>query len=257
MRVVVPELGSKRGRGSTYTLSIEQGGGRRLCCCGGCGGCSLPSLHQHLSTKKRPLSLPPSHRHRYSIRSPPRLRTHTTTLTHTTTHTHTGFVHYRGVEAASCTQRVKSWCVRAWILCCVCVLRTSKPDDDERGGCCCRCRCVSVHACSTHAHTRKRTCVSPSPLLPLPLTNANTPTRAHPAQADFIPEFKLILVGDGGVGKTTFVRRHLTGEFEKRYVATLGVEVHPLLFHTNRGQIKFNVWDTAGQEKFGGLRDGY
>ena len=50
-----------------------------------------------------------------------------------------------------------------------------------------------------------------------------------------MPEFKLILVGDGGVGKTTFVKRHLTGEFEKKYVATLGVEVHPLVFHTNRG----------------------
>jgi GTP-binding nuclear protein Ran len=81
------------------------------------------------------------------------------------------------------------------------------------------------------------------------------------------PEFKLILVGDGGVGKTTFVKRHLTGEFEKKYVgeyskafkhskqrspadhalyplftATLGVEVHPLIFHTNRGAIKFNCW---------------
>jgi len=71
------------------------------------------------------------------------------------------------------------------------------------------------------------------------------------------PEFKLVLVGDGGTGKTTFVKRHLTGEFEKKYVANLGVEVHPLLFYTNRGPIKFNVWDTAGQEKFGGLRDGY
>jgi GTP-binding nuclear protein Ran len=71
------------------------------------------------------------------------------------------------------------------------------------------------------------------------------------------PTFKLLLVGDGGVGKTTFVKRHLTGEFEKRYVATLGVEVHPLRFHTNRGALVFNVWDTAGQEKFGGLRDGY
>lgn len=40
-------------------------------------------------------------------------------------------------------------------------------------------------------------------------------------------------------------------------LATLGVEVHPLVFHTNRGAIKYNVWDTAGQEKFGGLRDGY
>jgi GTP-binding nuclear protein Ran len=39
-----------------------------------------------------------------------------------------------------------------------------------------------------------------------------------PFQAQPIPEFKMILVGDGGVGKTTFVRRHLTGEFEKRYV---------------------------------------
>src|SRR3954465_9776003 len=39
--------------------------------------------------------------------------------------------------------------------------------------------------------------------------------------------------------------------------ATLGVEVHPLQFHTNRGPIQFDVWDTAGQEKFGGLRDGY
>jgi GTP-binding nuclear protein Ran len=71
------------------------------------------------------------------------------------------------------------------------------------------------------------------------------------------PKFKLILVGDGGVGKTTFVKRHRTGEFEKRYVATMGVEVHPLAFYTNLGHVVFNCWDTAGQEKFGGLRDGY
>jgi GTP-binding nuclear protein Ran len=76
--------------------------------------------------------------------------------------------------------------------------------------------------------------------------------------------------------QTTFVKRHLTGEFEKKYMATLGVEVHPLGFTTvschshglvrnntnlanfkNFGPIQFDVWDTAGQEKFGGLRDGY
>lgn len=32
--------------------------------------------------------------------------------------------------------------------------------------------------------------------------------------------------------QTTFVKRHLTGEFEKKYIATLGVEVHPLQFTT-------------------------
>lgn len=71
------------------------------------------------------------------------------------------------------------------------------------------------------------------------------------------PKFKVILVGDGGVGKTTFVKRHRTGEFDKKYVPTMGVDVHPLPFHTNLGKVIFNCWDTAGQEKMGGLRDGY
>ena len=61
-------------------------------------------------------------------------------------------------------------------------------------------------------------------------------------------EIKLILVGDGGVGKTSFLDRHSTGEFQKN---SLGVEIHTCVFHSNRGPIKFNVWDTAGQEKFG------
>jgi GTP-binding nuclear protein Ran len=73
--------------------------------------------------------------------------------------------------------------------------------------------------------------------------------------SDDIPTFKCVLVGDGGTGKTTFVKRHLTEEFESIYNATLGVEVHPLVFHTNRGPIKFNVWDTAGQDNF--LREVY
>lgn len=76
--------------------------------------------------------------------------------------------------------------------------------------------------------------------------------------ASQVNTYKLVLVGDGGVGKTTWMKKIRSGDFEKKYVATLGVEVHPVRFETTDGQhFCFNVWDTAGQEKLGGLRDGY
>lgn len=82
------------------------------------------------------------------------------------------------------------------------------------------------------------------------------PGRHFMAQSP-IKRFKIVLLGDGGSGKTAFIHRHLTGDFQRKYIATLGVDVHPLLFHTNRGTVVLDCWDTAGQEKFGGLRDGY
>jgi GTPase SAR1 family protein len=41
------------------------------------------------------------------------------------------------------------------------------------------------------------------------------------------------------------------------YIPTLGVEVHPLVVNTNHGRMRLNVWDCAGLERYGGLRDGY
>lgn len=65
------------------------------------------------------------------------------------------------------------------------------------------------------------------------------------------PSFK-VLVGDGCVGKSSFVTKHLSGYFDTQYIPTLGVEVHPIIFNTSKGQIRFNVWDTAGQENMVG-----
>ncbi len=76
-------------------------------------------------------------------------------------------------------------------------------------------------------------------------------------ESNKMPEFKLVIIGDGGVGKTTFVKRHVTGHFQKPYIPTKGAEVTPVEFHTSRGPVKFTVWDTAGQEKFGNLRECY
>ncbi|CAK4071627.1 unnamed protein product [Aphanomyces euteiches] len=70
-------------------------------------------------------------------------------------------------------------------------------------------------------------------------------------------EFKLVLVGDRGVGKSAFIKQHYYGEFQEKYTPTLGTEVHPLTFDTNFGPIKFHCWDIAGPDKSGGLLDGY
>lgn len=70
-------------------------------------------------------------------------------------------------------------------------------------------------------------------------------------------DFKIVVVGNGGVGKTTWIHRHLTGEFQTRYNATIGVDIHPLSFHTNYGVVTFDCWDTAGQERHGILATGY
>lgn len=69
--------------------------------------------------------------------------------------------------------------------------------------------------------------------------------------------YKIVLIGDGGVGKSCFLQRHRSGEFNNKYIPTIGVEVYPIVFNTNYGNITFNCWDCAGQEKFGGLRNGY
>lgn len=57
------------------------------------------------------------------------------------------------------------------------------------------------------------------------------------AQGESQIQFILVLVGDRGTRKTMFVKHHLTGDLEK-YIATLGVEAHSLVLHTNRGPIK-------------------
>ena len=72
-----------------------------------------------------------------------------------------------------------------------------------------------------------------------------------------IATFKVALIGDGGVGKSCWVQRYLSPGFQKKYIATMGVEVTSLNLMTNYGLVKFNIWDCAGQEKLGGLREGY
>jgi hypothetical protein len=56
-----------------------------------------------------------------------------------------------------------------------------------------------------------------------------------------IPQVKLILIGNGGVGKSSLINHHLTEEFNMEAVQTKGVEVHPIIFYTNPRPIRFVI----------------
>jgi GTP-binding nuclear protein Ran len=84
--------------------------------------------------------------------------------------------------------------------------------------------------------------------------STNTSSSSSPGS---LPTFKVSLIGPARVGKTTFIKRWRTGEFETKYLPTIGVEVFPLTFNTDKGRIRLNVWDCAGDPKRAGLEDGY
>jgi GTP-binding nuclear protein Ran len=69
--------------------------------------------------------------------------------------------------------------------------------------------------------------------------------------------FKIVLLGDGGVGKTCLMNRLMNDHFEQRYIPTVGVVVYPVKYLSNDNEITIDIYDTAGQEKLGCLRDGY
>jgi GTP-binding nuclear protein Ran len=67
---------------------------------------------------------------------------------------------------------------------------------------------------------------------------------------------KVCILGDGGVGKTEYIRRLKNGTFIRKYNPTMGVEVTRLRL-TGFDDIEFNIWDCAGQEKYGAGTEKY
>ena len=59
--------------------------------------------------------------------------------------------------------------------------------------------------------------------------------------------YNIAVIGDDGVGKTTFIRRHLTGEFEEKYEPTEWANYDRITFDTNIGPVQLNIWDYTGE----------
>ena len=70
-------------------------------------------------------------------------------------------------------------------------------------------------------------------------------------------QHKILLVGNTHRGKTKFLKYNILEELYDTPCSTLGVEVYPLDFKFANLNMTFNVWDTAGDERYKGLDDGY
>ncbi|XP_072318874.1 ras-related protein Rab-33B-like [Eucyclogobius newberryi] len=62
--------------------------------------------------------------------------------------------------------------------------------------------------------------------------------------------FKVLMIGDSGVGKTCLTHRLCAGEFPCRAEATIGVDFRERTVEIDGERIKLQLWDTAGQERF-------
>ena len=68
--------------------------------------------------------------------------------------------------------------------------------------------------------------------------------------------FKIIFLGEAGVGKTSILNRHFKRKFEEKLNSTIGVDFYKKIYEKNI-KICFQYWDTAGQERYKSLNKIY
>jgi small GTP-binding protein len=66
--------------------------------------------------------------------------------------------------------------------------------------------------------------------------------------------FKICVIGDGGVGKTSLIKQYTQGSFQKEYIATLGTQFSKYEEKIDGENVSLFLWDIAGQDSFQALR---
>lgn len=69
--------------------------------------------------------------------------------------------------------------------------------------------------------------------------------------------YKITVIGDGAVGKTSLIKKYTKGEFDAAYVMTLGAQFTQYQTEVSGTPIQLVFWDIAGQEAFGQLRPNF
>ena len=69
--------------------------------------------------------------------------------------------------------------------------------------------------------------------------------------------YKLLLIGDSGVGKSSLLLNYCDGDFNPSYISTIGVDFRVQQTEVDGKFLKLQIWDTAGQERFRTITSSY
>eukprot|EP00439_Symbiodinium_sp_Y106_P077955 s920_g16.t2 len=99
---------------------------------------------------------------------------------------------------------------------------------------------------------------TPQVSLALPLTMSYSDAVSSSAKAAAPRKgFKLVLLGDASVGKSSILLRFLHNKFSEEIATTVGAAFNTKTIESKGRQVKFEIWDTAGQERFRSLAPMY
>ncbi|VVT57866.1 uncharacterized protein SAPINGB_P005909 [Magnusiomyces paraingens] len=77
------------------------------------------------------------------------------------------------------------------------------------------------------------------------------------ARNDAVEKYKLVLLGEQSVGKTSLLSRFMYDSFDSQYKATIGIDFMSKTMYLADRTIRLQLWDTAGQERFRTLIPSY
>jgi len=70
-------------------------------------------------------------------------------------------------------------------------------------------------------------------------------------------QFKILMIGESGVGKSALLSRFVDNQFDTNFISTIGVDFKIHYMKVDQQDIKLQVWDTAGQERFRTITTSY
>merc|ERR1711963_182576 len=89
------------------------------------------------------------------------------------------------------------------------------------------------------------------------LIEDNSPKTNAKMNPEYDYLFKLLLIGDSGVGKSCLLLRFADDTYTESYISTIGVDFKIRTIELDGKTIKLQIWDTAGQERFRTITSSY